>query len=1045
MAAQTLHNEPASRLRRTFPVAFTLVAGITLTLLAFKILRDMEHERVALDFEAIALNQTRSLNEKIHEYEESLHMLRNLLIASEHVSSDEFELVCQDLRTRQSGIHALRWLPFVPSANRAATERDARTTIDPNWTIHDGDGGPGSEVQDTDSRMHFLPVLYVSPRSDNSMALGSDQLVGSHQHAIQRAIDTGMISATRRVPLQGRSAPEFGWIIYLAVYEKGTISESAGQRWKKLQGVLQGDFRLSDLLNGNSVDYSQALQLVLADETPGSSEPYLLNFSRGKMGTAPPPQPDDFQHPMTLKYAIASSGRLWKLYAQPDPMWLATKRTGMPYVILVFGTWLTAFLAASIHSTRRRTETVSRLVETQTAQLRDVEGQLREDVAIRKQAEERYQAFVQQSTEAIWRFEMDEPMPLDWSEESQVEFIHQRAYLAECNDACARMYGYDRSDEMIGMRLRDLMPLDDPRNREHLHSYVQSGFRLLDSESYEFDRFGNEHVFVNNAIGIIEDGKFVRGWGTQRDITEQRRLEQERIAAAERLRLAIEAVHLGLWEWDPIADKLTWNDELLEMYGLSREAFAGNYEAFAKAIHPVDRERVENAVKRALEDPHGKFECEYRVIRPDGTERWIYSRGHVRRDAAGTAIGMLGAAIDITNRKQAETEHAAMEQKLQETQKLESLGILAGGIAHDFNNLLTGVLGNASLARMDLPSASHVQPYLKQIEHSAQRAADLCRQMLAYSGKGRFIVQRVSLSHLVEECVALLQISISKDATLKLSLTDPLPPVQADATQLRQILMNLVMNASDAIGNRPGFIHIKTGVIEADSAYLAKTYLSPVLPGGLYVYLEVRDTGTGMDAETQKRIFDPFFTTKFTGRGLGLAAALGIVRSHQGALKVVSELGRGSAFTLFLPKAEGALDELSFPPTAESDWSGEGRVLVIDDEETVRRVSAQMLKSMGFDTVAAVDGQQGLALFTAHPKAFTAVLLDLTMPKMDGAETFAKLKKLDPHIPVILMSGYTEQEAASQIGSRDMAGFVQKPFQREQFQEILRCALDARD
>jgi PAS domain S-box-containing protein len=593
------------------------------------------------------------------------------------------------------------------------------------------------------------------------------------------------------------------------------------------------------------------------------------------------------------------------------------------------------------------------------------------------------------------------------------------------------------------MRLRDVMPLQEPVNYEHLLTYVRSGFRLVDSESQEMDRNGKMHIFINNAIGIIEDEKFVRGWGTQRDVTEQRELEKERLADAQRLRIAIEAANLGLWEWDSVADRLTWNDQLLAMHGLTREAFGGNYEVFARTIHPEDRERMENEIKRALEQPEINYESEYRIIRPDGVQRWIYTRGHVSRDEDGKATGMLGAALDITSRKEAEAEHTAMEHKLQDTQKLESLGILAGGIAHDFNNLLTGMLGNASLARMDLPETSPIQTYLMQIEQSAQRAADLCRQMLAYSGKGRFVIQRVNLSHLVQESVALLQVSISKDASLALTLTNPLPPVRADATQLRQILMNLVMNASDAIGNRSGFIAIKTGVIEADSAYLANTHLSPVLPGGMYVYLEVADTGAGMDPDTLKRIFDPFFTTKFTGRGLGLAAVLGIVRGHQGALKVSSRPGQGSTFTLLLPTADGEAENVSTRQPAPSDWRGKGRALVIDDEETVRQVACKMLRSMGLECVAAVDGQQGLDLFSEHPVAFQLVLLDLTMPRMDGATTLAVLRKVRPEIPVILMSGYNEQDAVSQFGSKDVAGFIQKPFQQEHLQAIVQRALGA--
>jgi PAS domain S-box-containing protein len=1044
MAAQSLYVERPNRLRRFFPVALTLVTGASLTIAAFAFMQGMERERIRLDFESIALNQARSLDERIHTYEESLHIFRILFAASGHVDQAEFELISRDLRTRQPGIRQFHWHPFVREANRAEVERDAREEIHPDWVINDGVVGSDGRPLPAGSRPHYLPALYISPPPDSAIEWGRDQFRVGYKRALQRAIETGEIAATRRVSLQDSPTSEFGWITYLAVYEGAVNPATVDDRWAKLRGLLEGEFRLSQLLKA-SADLNQTLEFVLADETPGTSEPYLLSFSNGTLRTAPPPEATNLQHPMKLELPISSAGRLWKLNVRPDADWLASKRTGFPFVVLAFGCWLTAFLTASIHATKRQAETVSRLVDTRTTQLRDVEERLRQDIHKREEAEQRYQAFLQQSTEAIWRFEMDEPMPADWPEERQVQFVHEHAYFAECNDACARMHGYDRSDEMIGMPLGDVMPLEDPTNREYLETYIRTGFRLVDSESRELDRHGNPHVFLNNAIGIIENGKFVRGWGTQRDITEQRRLEKERLSAAERLRLAIEAVHLGLWEWDIIADKLTWNDELLEIYGIARKDFEGKYDTFAKRIHPADRERVEKAVTRALSDPNSKYECEYRMYRPDGSERWIYTRGHVRRDAKERAIGMLGAAIDITSQKQVEAERAAMERKLQDTQKLESLGILAGGIAHDFNNLLTGVLGNASLAQMDLPDSSPVQSCLKQIEHSALRAADLCRQMLAYSGKGRFVVQRVNLSHLVEDSLALLLVSVSKDATIRMALANPIPTVNADATQLRQILMNLVMNASDAIGDQSGVIEIETGVIEADADYLASTYLSPVLPAGPYLFLEVRDTGAGMDLETQKRIFDPFFTTKFTGRGLGLAAVLGIVRGHKGALKVFSAPGRGSKFTLLLPQAEGNAEDVSLSRTARSDWRGEGRVLVIDDEETVRQIATQILKSIGFECVAAVDGKQGLDLFAEHPDAFNAVLLDLTMPKMDGAETFVELRRLNSRIPIILMSGYDEQEAISKLGRQDMSGFLQKPFQPGEMREVLQRAFEGQE
>jgi CheY-like chemotaxis protein len=288
----------------------------------------------------------------------------------------------------------------------------------------------------------------------------------------------------------------------------------------------------------------------------------------------------------------------------------------------------------------------------------------------------------------------------------------------------------------------------------------------------------------------------------------------------------------------------------------------------------------------------------------------------------------------------------------------------------------------------------------------------------------------------------LLHVSVAKDASIKLRLAHPLPAVNADATQLRQILMNLVINASDAIGSRPGAIEIRTGVVEVDTAYLATTHLAPNLPGGRYVYLEVSDTGSGMDAETLKRIFDPFFTTKFTGRGLGLAAVLGIVRGHLGALNVSSEPGRGTTFTLLLPEVEGHADDLVAPAPPRSAWRGSGRVLIIDDEEAVRRAAAQMLKSIGFESVAAVDGRQGLDLFAAHPDAFQAILLDLTMPRLDGAKTFDQLNRLTRKVPIVVMSGFSEQEAMSQFDPGEIAGFLQKPFKPEELQAILQRAFE---
>ena len=436
-------------------------------------------------------------------------------------------------------------------------------------------------------------------------------------------------------------------------------------------------------------------------------------------------------------------------------------------------------------------------------------------------------------------------------------------------------------------------------------------------------------------------------------------------------------------------------------------------------------------------------QLEFDIIGLKGTRRSMDTHAVPLRDAHGAIIGQLAVTRDITERKRAALESELFHRKLQETQKLESLGILAGGIAHDFNNLLTGVLGHASLAKLDLPAGTPALENIDQIELSARRAAELCRQMLAYSGKGRFVIQRLDVNQLVEDSTHLLQISISKHCVLRTNLTHPLPAISADATQVRQIVMNLVINASEAIGTRSGVIALNTGIVRADANYLQTLRFTPDVPPGDYVFIEVNDNGSGMDDATLHHIFDPFFTTKFTGRGLGLAAVLGIMRGHHGGVKVYSEPGRGTTFKVLFPCVSGAADALDLPPAAQVAWRGHGTVLVVDDEETVRAVAARMLESLGFGVVLAEHGRDGFDKFRLEPDRYSLVLLDLTMPHMDGQETFRQLRLLRPEVKILLMSGFNQQEAISHFTGKGLAGFVQKPFELATLALELRRVLES--
>lgn len=400
-------------------------------------------------------------------------------------------------------------------------------------------------------------------------------------------------------------------------------------------------------------------------------------------------------------------------------------------------------------------------------------------------------------------------------------------------------------------------------------------------------------------------------------------------------------------------------------------------------------------------------------------------------------------ARQIAERKKAEEARLEVERQFHFSQKMESLGVLAGGIAHDFNNLLLGILGNADLALLDLPPDSRVRDFVEDISKAGKRAAELTRQMLAYSGRGNFLTIHTDLNELIEGMMHLLRASVSKKVEINTNLTPALPPIAADAAQVRQVVMNLIMNASDAIGDGNGVIMVSTGVMTCDREYLSETYLGRELTEGAYVYIEVSDDGIGMDQETLGRIFEPFFTTKFIGRGLGLAAVHGIMRTHRGAISVSSRPGEGTTFRILFPTGEREV----VAPTVTADttalsWQGSGKVLVVDDEEIVRIVADTMLQRMGFEVHLASNGKEGIEVFRRSAGEFSLVLLDLTMPQMSGEEALRDILAIKPDAKVLLCSGYTEEKTNQQFAGKGVAGFVRKPYTLEILRQKIRAALE---
>jgi two-component system cell cycle sensor histidine kinase/response regulator CckA len=426
---------------------------------------------------------------------------------------------------------------------------------------------------------------------------------------------------------------------------------------------------------------------------------------------------------------------------------------------------------------------------------------------------------------------------------------------------------------------------------------------------------------------------------------------------------------------------------------------------------------------------------EYELDMPDGHH--FYEAGM----SPFEADSVLVLCRDVTARKKAEDQQKKLEAQIRHVQKLESLGVLAGGIAHDFNNLMMAVTGNIHLARQAAISGECPLHYLDAVDQAANRAADLSEQMLAYSGRGEFRVLPLYLNSMASEISDILSATVSKKARVIFKLDPDLPMILADNTQVRQVVMNLLTNASESLEQNAGTITISTGVLFCSDKYLGTLHRTEKLKVGNYAWIQVDDTGKGMDDALMDKIFDPFFTTKFTGRGLGLSAVLGIMSSHAGALAISSEPGLGSSFRALFPVADTGACPADEPDTTDEEWTASGTALFVDDEPLIRSVGEAMLSDIGFNVIIAIDGLDGLNLFKSNMDAISIVIMDLTMPNIDGDELFREIRKLRNDIPVIISSGYNESEIIARFTDVFPEGFLKKPYTARQLKEKIRALL----
>lgn len=609
----------------------------------------------------------------------------------------------------------------------------------------------------------------------------------------------------------------------------------------------------------------------------------------------------------------------------------------------------------------------------------------------------------------------------------------------EWSEESYRIFGQDPDQGAPQIvALRDSIHPDD---RDGAVAEISEGVRQGVLQDVEF-RFllpsGEARVFCVNGERVDDgSGRFL---GTVFDITARRTAEQRLRASEQRLRAILSSLTktaLVVFDLDCRIRAIYGGGQ--EDYGLDAAQTRGT-EA-GRFLREDARPQAVDHVRSVLETGEAQEVREYAVL-PRGEFVFDVSTSAVR-NGSGEITAAISVCHDVTDRVRAEEAQADFEAQMQQSQKLESLGLLAGGIAHDFNNLLVGILGSAELAMTGLDAGSPTFKLLQDIEQASQHASDLTNQLLAYAGRGRLDIGAVDLTDTIRETRSLLEAGLQGAARLILEDDETRPWIRADAVQVRQIAMNLVTNASEALGPEGGDVILRTGVMQAEPDYLRECVLSDELAEGRYGYLEVQDAGSGMDEATLSQIFDPFYTTKFQGRGLGLSAVMGIVRGHDGTMHVETEPGRGATFRALFPLTDPGARGRAVATEALEDWKGEGTILIVDDSAAVRTVAASAVEGLGFSFLLASSGYEAIEILRSSKDEIVGVVLDLTMPGMDGAQTFRALRSLHGEIPVLFMSGYSEELIAQRMVGEAKVASLHKPFTIAALASGLRGLLDS--
>jgi PAS domain S-box-containing protein len=987
------------------------LCGVVITLIFALLIRESEIRQRQSIFDRFAESRGGQIRDELITIRADLSSLSLFFESSQEVTPYEFGTFAGTMRAADA-VEAFAWVPIVQTDKQDAVLTEAHRYGMTNFTIWESPE-PGKRSPAT-GRPRLFPIYYVEPSEEHEAVHGFD--MGSEpirRQILEAGLRNALPSATPALSLIHQADRQPAVLLFNPVYAMKPDSLGKPPLRGEMRGFTAGVVRFQNLLlraSGRAGLSERFLDLDLLDLTdPHHTGRLATHPEIGRPAMKSILDEMDRTDLVNLQ-PIFAFGRTYAVISHPSnsfhsayPLY-ANKRGAAG------GLLLTGILTLFVGFLRTRQVSMEQEVRQRTAAFREAQ----ENLAV--------------TLNSIG---------------DGVIATDSRSRIKQMNPAAERLTGWTR-EEAFDKFLPEVFHVINGQTRHPMGNPVDlvlfSGTIVaLANHSALIARDGRERHISDSAAPIRDASGVVTGVVLVfSDVTEQYAAQLRLEESEQQYRMLAEHASDVISRFSLSGLFLYISPSCRTMFGFEPDEIIGKH--MPDFVHPDDQVMLAAGMKTVF-STNEPVSATYRYRHKNGSYRWVETTGKRVMDTI-LNIPLEGIAVsrDITERKHAEELRLEMERRLLHSQKLESLGILAGGIAHDFNNLLTAVLGNLELAQTDLGNNPQARFSVDQAVHAAKRAADLTRQMLAYSGKGLFAVTELSLNELVEENAHMLKAAISKTITLNLDLAPRLQRIRADAGQIQQIVMNLITNASEAIGDRAGTVTLSTGVRKYDAADLASSRLPEKPEPGRFVWIEVADTGCGMDEDIVSRIFEPFFTTKFTGRGLGMSAVLGIVRGHNGAIFLDTRPGLGTTIRVLFPVSAKSLPVGVFnlplepvtqeppPPPSHAKDAFPATILVVDDEQIVCNICANFLNRNGYRTLLALDGEEGVRVFREHADEIMAVILDLTMPKMDGATAFREMKRIRPDVKVILSSGHAEQEALRHFAGQGISGFLQKPY-----------------